>query len=147
MALACAGKRKNARGGIFEGAEGGFILGFRKQDKVDNRGGAHKQSATQRRFLSGAQKAGKAAGLALRQHNAEESDAGGSPTEPIIGFAQNSAQMCIGGIVEDFAALCGSFVSEFLEVACGARNDGLASLIGGVNVPFTGIQAPGELCV
>src|SRR5271157_1196816 len=147
MALASSGKRKNACGNVFEGMEAGFVCGFRKQDKIDNRGGAHKQSTAQRRFLGDAQKVGKIAGLALRQYNTKESGAGKSPTEPVEGFAENAAQMCIGGRVEDFAAGYGGIVGKYMEVAGDAGNDGLVSFKRGVNAPFGGIQAPGELCV
>src|SRR5208337_487200 len=126
MTLACSGMRENLRGGVFQRAQGGLVFVFSKQNEIDNRGGAHQQSSPQSRLLRDAQKVSEIAGVALRQCHTEESDAGRSPAEPVEGFAENAAQMGIGGRVEDFT-VGGGFVREFLKVAGDAGNDGLVS--------------------
>ena len=51
MALTCIGKGENARGSDFQRAKGGFVFAFGKQNEIENSGGAHEQSSTQRRLL------------------------------------------------------------------------------------------------
>jgi len=147
MALTCIGKGENARGSDFQCAEGGFGFAFGKQNEIENSGGAHEQSCPQRRLLSDAEKVSEIAGIALGRHDAEESDAGGNPTEPVEGFAENPAQSSIRGRVEDFAAGCSGLVCEFLEVAGDAGNDGFIPFKGAEDAPFAGIQASGEFGV
>src|SRR5208282_1339214 len=59
----------------------------------------------------------------------------------------DAAQVDNRGGLGGFAAVRSGFIREFLEVAGNTGNDGLVSFKRGVDAPFGGIQARGELCV